>query len=195
MPINKITQENIKQLMKPGPKGDKGDKGERGSPGKRGPDGIMGPPGPKGEKGLRGPEGRQGLRGPEGRPGPKGQGERGSQGIQGPPGPQGPKGDKPKHQVSRGEIRFELPDGKWGKWLKLGTGGTTRVIGGGSGGTGSAEYPPGGDTGQVLAKASPADNDVEWINVTSGGAGAPNAVVDGGTFSLPNALIDGGTFV
>lgn len=34
---------------------------------------------------------------------------------------------------------------------------------------GSADYPVGGTTGQVLAKASNADNDVEWIELTDGG--------------------------
>lgn len=47
-------------------------------------------------------------------------------------------------------------------------------FGGGSGG-GSASYPPGGSTGQLLAKASPADNDVEWVDPPAGGGGGGSA--------------------
>lgn len=83
----------------------------------------------KGEKGARGP---QGERGPVGPVGPKG--DRGLQGLTGAPGPIGEKGEKgekgdqgdlgpmPKHQISNGEIRFEIEPGVWGKWINMSSG-------------------------------------------------------------------------
>jgi hypothetical protein len=41
----------------------------------------------------------------------------------------GTKGDMPNHQVRNGEIRFENPDGTWGKWI------TVQPTSGGGGGT------------------------------------------------------------
>ena len=60
-----------------------------------------------------------------------------------------------------------------------------KAVGGvGGGGGGSAEYPPGGTTGQLLAKASGADNDVEWVDPPTGSTvGDAFAVSDTGTGS------------
>jgi|SRR6185369_17123044 len=43
-------------------------------------------------------------------------GERGPRGFEGPPGPPGPK---PKHEWRDTELRFERPDGTWGKYVDL----------------------------------------------------------------------------
>jgi hypothetical protein len=54
----------------------------------------------------------------------------------------------------------------------------------GGGGGGSAEYPPGGSTGQVLAKASNADGDVVWkddAQGSGGGSGGGSGVAASGT--------------
>ena len=67
--------------------------------GPQGPQGPIGPQGPKGDKGDRGPKGDTGLSG--------------TQGIQ------GPKGDAPKHESKEGWVRFEQPDGSWGRWIKV----------------------------------------------------------------------------
>ena len=64
-----------------------------------------------------GPKNRVGPPGPQGEQGP--QGPKGEKGIQGPPGEDGEKGDIPKHQWRGSELRFEKPDGKWGKYKEL----------------------------------------------------------------------------
>jgi len=46
-------------------------------------------------------------------------GERGPQGLRGPEGPEGPVGPKPKHEWKETELRFEKPDGTWGKYVDL----------------------------------------------------------------------------
>lgn len=94
-----------------------------------GPQGIPGPQGPKGDEGPQGPRGEPGPQGPRGEVGPKG--DRGLQGFPGVPGRQGDPGLRgepgelgpmPKHQVSNGEIRFEIQPGVWGQWISLGRG-------------------------------------------------------------------------
>lgn len=66
------------------------------------------------EKDLTGPAGEQGPRGPMGPPGPEG--PRGPRGVQGDDGPMGPM---PDHQWSGTAIRFQEPDGDWGKYVDL----------------------------------------------------------------------------
>jgi len=81
----------------------------------------------------RGEDGRDGIDGVDGRNGRDGvgiMGPRGPQGEQGPPGEKGEKGDMPDHQVSNGEVRFEKPDGTWGKWIEAAK---TSTAGGGGG--------------------------------------------------------------
>jgi len=120
-----------------------------------------GPQGPKGDKGDTGDTGPQGFKGPQGDAGPAGgAGSVGPTGSQGPQGEKGEAGKPPKHQVQRGEIRFEKPEGDWGEWIKVGQ---TRQVGGVN------NLPDGGSTGQVLSKRSDKNLDVEWTN--SAGAG------------------------
>lgn len=47
------------------------------------------------------------------------QGPIGPQGPQGEPGPQGPIGPSPEHEWRGTELRFQNPDGTWGKWIDL----------------------------------------------------------------------------
>lgn len=69
----------------------------------------------------------------------------GLNGKEGPRGPQGPKGDigpMPKHEWRGTELRFQLRDGEWGKYVDLkgdkgeagepGKAGAAAIIGGGS---------------------------------------------------------------
>jgi len=77
--------------------------------------------------------------GPAGPPGPPGVGERGPQGPRGPAGPEGPIGPMPDHQWDGTKLRFEEPDGRWGKYVDL-IG--PRGAHGGNGGSGPAG-PPG----------------------------------------------------
>lgn len=127
----------LEELLQPGPEGKQGPKGEKGDKGGKGDPGIPG----------------EGRLGPSGPPGPRG--------VAGPRGEPGDTGSMPKHQTKNGEIRFEIDENTWGKWIKIG-GKQTRV-GGGIG------YPQGGTTGQVLAKKSDNYADVEWVDVTGGG--------------------------
>lgn len=85
------------------------------------------PAGPQGDKGERGEQGEKGI------------GERGPIGPEGPPGPMGPM---PDHQWQGTSLRFEDPEGGWGKFVDLrgpagaqgypGASGSTSTIGGGS---------------------------------------------------------------
>lgn len=103
-----------------GPKGEKGDQGDQGD---------QGPQGPKGDKGDTGPRGLKGDKG-----------DRGSDGEKGDIGPM------PDHQWRDTSLRFEEPDGTWGRYVNLkgekgdpgppgasGGGGRTRAAGDGSG--------------------------------------------------------------
>jgi hypothetical protein len=116
----------------PGPQGPQGDTGPQGEPGIQGPQGLAGLPGEtgpqgipgergaKGDKGDKGPQGIKGAQGLAGSPGPKG--EKGEQGERGPKGEKGEKGDTgpaPRHEWSGTRLRFEQPDGKWGKFTDL----------------------------------------------------------------------------
>lgn len=40
----------------------------------------------------------------------------------------GPKGDMPDHQIVGNQVRFQKPDGTWGDWITLSTGGGTVEI-------------------------------------------------------------------
>ena len=172
----------------PGPQGEKGEQGIQGVPGKQGIkgdqgiQGIEGKPGEVGPQGIQGKPGRDGLDGPNGKDGtngreielqtssthiqwrykgdilwknliaieklrgPKGdkgadgeKGERGERGIAGYPGSQGPRG----------------PQGYTGP--------------AGPQGPAGVGVPAGGTTGQVAAKASDDDYDVEWVDQTGSG--------------------------
>lgn len=109
-------------------KGEKGDKGDKGDPGPKGEPGKDGLPGDKGDPG---PSGQRGLKGDKGDPGPRG--------------PQGPIGPMPRHQWRDTELRFEQPDGTWGKFNDLrgppGTHGRTVYLSGSGGGNGGESGP------------------------------------------------------
>lgn len=102
--------------------------------------------GPQGEPGVQGPQGPQGEVGPMGPQGP--QGEQGPQGLQGEQGPQGPAGAN----GADGATGPQGPQGEQGVQGEPGLG-----------------VPPGGITGQVLAKASNANYDTIWVDQTGGG--------------------------
>lgn len=104
--------------------------------------------GPQGKPGVQGPQGPQGEVGPMGPQGP--QGEQGPQGLQGEQGPQGPAGAN----GADGATGPQGPQGEQGVQGEPGLG-----------------VPPGGITGQVLAKASNANYDTIWVDQTGGGGG------------------------
>lgn len=87
------------------------------------------------EKDLTGPQGPPGEAGPPGRMGPPG-----DRGARGPQGEEGPMGPMPDHQWSGTALRFQEPDGDWGKYVDLrgpqGIPGAVAGGGGGGGGTG-----------------------------------------------------------
>ena len=125
----------------PGPQGEQGPVGERGEPGLRGAQGETGP---------RGADGAQGPAGPPGPPGPRGpKGERGERGEQGGRGETGPA---PAHEWKGTRLRFQRPDGEWGRYVDLkGEPGApaARVVGGfggvaGGGGTNLDALPTAG---------------------------------------------------
>jgi PKD repeat protein len=134
-----------------GPRGPEGEPGQDGKPGPEGPqgpagrDGVDGAPGPQGPQGKPGPEGPQGPAGRDGvdgAPGPAGadgalgaRGPIGPRGYNGVEGVQGPMGPMPDHQWDGTRLRFEEPDGSWGKYTDLqGPRGQTGANGGGGGG-------------------------------------------------------------
>ena len=136
-------------------KGDKGDKGERGDKGDRGERGLTGEKGERGNTGLKGERGDRGIKGDKGERGDAGatglkgdKGDRGEAGADGKDGingkdglngvdglsVKGDKGDKPAHEWKGTQIRFEMPNGQWGKYIDLkGQDGIGRFMGGSSG--------------------------------------------------------------
>lgn len=123
-------------------------------------DAIRGPTGPEGPQG---PKGSDGDRGPAGPMGPDG-----------PMGPQGPKGDTgpmPDHEINNGEIRFQNPDGTWGKWIKLAHVGQMYGGGGGGGQQTIVEHADGQDYIYIQDEQPTAAGPYLWIqtNVNSDG--------------------------
>ena len=158
----------------PGPMGPQGPQGAPGPAGADstvpGPQGPEGPPGPEGPQGAQGPQGVQGTPGATGATGATG--PQGNPGPTGATGPQGPQGE----QGPQGPIGPEGPQGAAGE--------------------DGPGVPLGGASGQVLAKASAADNDTEWVDPTGGsGGGGPwtsyaPTITGGGTHG--NATSAGG---
>jgi hypothetical protein len=157
----------------------KGDQGLIGPTGKEGPQGPQGDRGPQGSTGPQGPKGDTGAKGDKGDTGP--QGDTGPKGNDGKDGTSGSNGVSIRDvyvDPDDGDLYVELTnsrlinaghvkgeDGKPGKDGRNGfTGG-----GGSSAGGGGASLPAGGSTGQVLAKASNADQDVSWQTVSGSG--------------------------
>lgn len=146
----------------------------------------------------------RGERGPQGWPGP--QGERGEKGEPGAQGPKGEKGDKPNHQWDGTRLRFEQPDGAWGRYVDLrgpagksrggGAAGTVGVPG--TGGTDLDALPLGdGSTpSEIAVKQGGA-----WVRLTWGQflgmlpAGAPaNAVtLNGDPITVNGSYVTAGT--
>lgn len=126
-----------------------------GATGATGPAGPQGDAGPTGATGAEGPAGATGATGatgpagPTGATGPQGPaGDTGPAGATGPAGPQGPQGPQ-------GDPGATGPAGATGQGV-----------------------PVGGTTGQVLAKASAADYDTEWVAQSGGGASDPLDLTD-----------------
>jgi len=104
--VKNETEQSISdiELLEP-EKGEKGDRGEKGDKGDRGDKGEKGDPGIDGKDGVDGNDGLDGKDGVEGKIGPQGM--------------PGEKGDKPDHQWKGSKLRFERPDGSWGKYVDL----------------------------------------------------------------------------
>ena len=110
--------------------------------GPQGPEGPEGPAGATGASGPVGPDGPVGPTGPTGAVGPTGSvGPVGPQGIEGVPGPTGAVGPT----GPQGESGLTGPQGSAGPIGPAGLG-----------------LPPGGETDQVLVKASGTDYDATW---------------------------------
>jgi hypothetical protein len=109
--------------------------------GATGPPGATGPIGPTGSQGPTGATGAQGPAGPAGAAGAPG-----ADGAPGATGPMGPKGDK----------------GDTGATGATGAAGATGPAGPG--------VPPGGTTGQVLAKINAVDYNTQWTTPAGGSA-------------------------
>jgi len=146
--------------------------------------GPVGPPGPPGQQGPQGVPGQDGAQGPKGDPG--------QDGAQGPPG---------TGIVIIGSLEdpSELPDGAnttgdaylidghlwvWDgtEWIDAGNiqgPAGPQGVPGQNGATGPAGpgVPAGGTEGQMLAKASNADHDTEWIDPPAGSDSFPNKAV------------------
>lgn len=76
--------------------------------------------GPSGKDGLDGADGRHGIDGRNGADGIQGaDGKRGPRGPKGEQGEQGEVGPAPDHQWQGDKLRFQKPDGGWGKWVAL----------------------------------------------------------------------------
>jgi hypothetical protein len=127
---------------------------------------ISGPSGPSGPAGVSGPSGApSNISGPAGPSGPTGaQGYTGPSGPQGATGNQGPSGPSGSQGI-QGPIGNQGPSGPSGPSGPRGVG-----------------VPIGGNTGQVLAKASSADSDTVW---TTGGL-SNRTFKTGSTASLSN---------
>jgi len=153
-----------------GNQGYQGSKGIQGSQGHQGI-GIQGHQGYQGLRGVQGasngPQGAQGIQGAQGTKGDFGgpQGGVGAQGTQGHQGVQGGKGN-PGVQGAQG-IQGTQGAGYQGVQGDFG-------IQGHQGNNGSG-VPTGGTQGQVLAKASNANNDVEWKDTAAIGLGVRQA--------------------
>ena len=132
-----------------------GPQGPAGPQGLRGFDGLTGSQGEQGEQGQRGARGRVGKRGAVGPKGPEG-----------PPGPQGPIGLPPRHQWQGSKLRFENPDGSYGRFVDLrgpqGRPGANGGIisGGSSNGQGFPEAP---QDDAIYGRQN-----AEWVEIPSG---------------------------
>lgn len=190
-----------------GEQGPKGADGERGEKGEAGPQGDHGKQGEPGQKGDAGPQGKIGERGEKGEAGNQGtpgaagiKGDTGPQGKQGEKGDQGPRGEKgdtgpsPDHEWRGTSLRFEKPDGTWGKFTNLrGSSGMSFGSGGSSNEFDPSQLPQGNYTEpeEFIVKQSG-----KWVRVTLeqmrewlGGSTAP--AIDGVITSEDGRYITG----
>jgi hypothetical protein len=120
----------------PGPEGRAGRDGVDGATGQQGPQGERGV---DGRNGLDGAPGAAGLNGRDGVPGPRG--PAGPRGEPGPAGKDGERGPAPDHQWKGTRLRFQKPEGDWGKWVDLkGDAGVAGSSGGGGGFIGGSSF-------------------------------------------------------
>lgn len=103
-----LVKETVDDAIKNKINGKDGQQGEKGDPGALG---ITGPKGEPGNPGKDGKDGRPGRDGKDGLEGPVG--------PQGEPGIEGLDGKTPNHEWIGTAIRFENPDGSWGKSVNL----------------------------------------------------------------------------
>lgn len=175
-----------------GNKGDKGDRGERGLTGEKGERGNTGLKGERGDRGSKGDKGERGETGATGLKGDKGdRGEAGADGRDGVDGKdglngadglsvKGDKGDKPAHEWKGTQIRFEMPNGQWGKYIDLkGQDGIGRFMGGSSG----------------LQVITSSDNSItvtqvgQTVDLVAVGGGGGSGDVTGAASSTDNAIV------
>lgn len=105
-----------------GKDGERGDKGTKGDPGEVTVKTVkvIGPKGDKGDQGKQGNKGETGDKGEQGDKGKQGdKGEQGKEGKQGKQGETGEKGGKSDHRWDGTKLRFQKPDGRWGKEVDL----------------------------------------------------------------------------
>jgi len=184
----------VQQLAMQGPQG------EQGLPGPQGVAGPQGIQGPAGEQGPAGPPGADGAPGTNGSDGADGSnGADGAPGADGSDGADGDDGWAPMVAVVADGARRVLLVVAWtggtgtppasGQYVgELGlvdliadaidvrgaTGAQGNIGPAGSAGADGAGVPAGGTAGQVLAKATNADLDTEWIDPPEGGGGSGN---------------------
>lgn len=119
----------------------------------------------------------------EGPPGPTG-----AAGNDGAPGAPGANGEEVELRVNATHVQWRLGDGSWADLIALsalvgpqgetGSKGEDGAAGSpGEPGAPGVGVPAGGVTGQVLAKASGADHDTEWVNQSGGGIAPLDGVV------------------
>lgn len=159
---------------KDGLRGERGPQGEKGDTGEQGPEGEMGPQGEPGEQGPKGD------RGPKGEKGDKG--DRGSDGSDGEDGSRGPMGPMPDHQWRDTSLRFQEPDGDWGRYVNLKGEKGDQGFPGGSGGRG-----PKGDKGDPGDPASIEQGAGILFDVDSAGV---TTISHADTSSFANLSID-----
>lgn len=166
-------------------------------------------PGPAGRDGRDGTNGAAGARGADGKEGPRGPaGPRGPRGESGPAGKDGERGPAPDHQWKSTKLRFQKPDGTWGKYVDLK--GERGASGAGGGGWSTSSGASGGEPGPAwspdeLAEATDTVPDEfivqqngQWVRATyaqvAAWLGAQSNLDGGGASSvyLPEQIVDGG---
>lgn len=130
---------------------------QQGPQGERGEQGVRGERGEPGPVGADGKDGRPGRDGKDGRPG-----RDGKDGADGRDGKDGERGPMPDHEWKGTKLRFQKPEGGWGKFVDLkgekGAAGGSSFFGGGGGGSGGGPTSPGTDLSALPAATSDLPN-------------------------------------